>query len=395
MTVTAPVQFPSPAIEEVPAVIECRDVSKKFWAFDRGDLWRVVFGEVPAGSAFSSLAGVTLDVPRGEFLGVLGRNGAGKSTFLRTVGGVFQPTEGVVRLGAQASGIYEFGVGGRELMTGRHFTMRWLELSDVAADDIPKAVEEVRVFTELHDYFERPLRTYSTGMKARLFFAAATQSTAQIYLIDEVLSVGDDYFNAKCLGRLRERLSGGASGIFATHDWASILRVCSSVVILDKGRIVDCGPPQQLVERYLDLEGPPRTLAAFSDDFPQRLEAVSGGSVEWRIPIEVRDNVDVFLGFSVEQARKGYGWEHFIHRDPEKVTGHAGQYDVSISIPRVPLTAGEYQLCLFLLAEVNGVRQVMDVRSWTHGNPLVVAVAASESSVPFNMSFSWSPVEAA
>jgi lipopolysaccharide transport system ATP-binding protein len=320
---------------------------------------------------------VTLQVPKGEFVGLLGRNGAGKSTLLRTVGGSYSATSGRVTVKGSLAAIYELGITGNERLTGHEFARRWLALHETSRRRTEAALAEILEFAELGAYFDQPIYTYSAGMRARLFFAVSTSLAGDIYLIDEVLTVGDEHFQAKCWRRMRERLTAGASGILATHDWSAILKLCRTTCVLERGRIVDRGPTPAVVQRYLELP-PPRTGPAAFRDLPAVYRAQSQVDAVLRFPIEVATSAPIWFGCSVEAFRQGLGWDHLLHVDPEPVTSRPGRHDIDVTIPTLPLSPGEYSLNLFLSERCpDGTLSSVDVRSWTYGSDLTLSVAGA------------------
>jgi lipopolysaccharide transport system ATP-binding protein len=357
------------------SVIECRDLSKTFVVLDGQSIWRVIFGGDSV-KGFPALRNVTVQVRQGEFLGVLGRNGAGKSTLLRTLGGVYAPTSGTVRVAGLVSAIYELGMAGNELLTGHDFASRWLSLHGTGGRQINRLLSEIAEFAELGAYFDNPIYTYSAGMKARLFFSVATSLPGQIYLIDEVLSVGDEHFQTKCWRRLRERLAAGASGILATHDWTAVLKLCREACVLERGRIVDRGSSPAVVQRYLGLPQPRGDSAAFSPHLPSVYCALTEEDTTLSIPIDVKVTSPIWFACSVESFRQGIGWSHLLQVEPRPVASTPGLYDIQVAIPTLPLSPGEYSLNLFLSERgPEGTFVSVDVRSWAYGNDVALAVA--------------------
>jgi lipopolysaccharide transport system ATP-binding protein len=325
---------------------------------------------------FRALRNVTLQVRQGEFLGVLGRNGAGKSTLLRTLGGVYAPTAGTVRVTGPVSAIYELGMAGNELLSGLDFARRWLSLHGTGRRQVGRLVSEIAEFAELGDYFDNPIYTYSAGMKARLFFSAATSLPGQIYLIDEALSVGDEHFQTKCWRRLRERLTAGASGILATHDWAAVLKLCREACVLERGRIVDQGSSSAVVQRYLGLPRPRGDSAAFAPHLPTVYCAMTEEDTTLSIPIDVKVASPVWFACSVESFRQGIGWSHLLQVEPRPVASTPGPYEVEVTIPSLPLSPGEYSLNLFLSERgPEGTFVTLDVRSWAYGNDVTLSMS--------------------
>jgi lipopolysaccharide transport system ATP-binding protein len=181
--------MPSATSTPAPA-IEARQVSKDFFLLENASVLSLLSGrhDLPVHRALND---VTLSVPRGEIIGVLGNNGAGKSTLLRTLGGIFAPTTGTVSIHGDVSAIFELGVASNEFLSGREYAVRAFAQMSAKTDDLQSYLSDVEEFAELGEHFERPVKTYSAGMKSRLFFAVATGFRTSIFLIDEVLSVGD------------------------------------------------------------------------------------------------------------------------------------------------------------------------------------------------------------
>jgi homopolymeric O-antigen transport system ATP-binding protein len=370
---TAPVDATAESMGARPA-IDCRDLGKTFVVLGGQSIWRVILDHDSL-EGFSALRDVTLQVRPGELVGVLGRNGAGKSTLLRTLGGVYTPTSGTVSVAGPVSAIYELGMAGNELLTGRDFARRWLSLHPTVRHQVDQILGEIAEFAELGEYFDRPIYTYSAGMKARLFFSVAIALPGQIYLIDEVLVVGDEHFQTKCWRWLRDRLTAGASGILATHDWTAVLKLCRESCILEGGRIVDQGQSPTVVQRYLGLPRPRGDSARFAPHLPSVYCALTQEDTTLSIPIDVRVSSPVWFACSVESFRRGTGWSHLLHLEPCPVAVEPGSYYVEIAIPTLPLSSGEYSLNLFLSERLReGTLVPQDVRSWTYGNDLVLAV---------------------
>lgn len=364
-----------------PAAIRCRDVTKRFVLDVSGALWKLLRADTRAPS-FVALDGINIDVPAGEFVGLLGRNGAGKSTLLRTIGGIYAADRGTIRVNGKLTGLYELGIGGNDHLNGTQFARRWFDIVGVGGRKIGELIDEIRDFSELEAAFDRPLRTYSSGMRARLYFAVATALPAEVYIIDEMLSVGDEYFQNKCWRRLRDRLNrGGASGVLATHDWTAILKLCPTCHILEGGRIVSGGRSPDVVRDYLGNKATDLADGAkFSSALPARVAARSLDDFRMDIPIEVSDPGTVQFGASIERFLPGYGWEHVIHRSPGSILDKPGYHTIELAIPNLPLPAATYSLCLFLtMLSPDGGRLITDVRSWTHGNALALEVDGARS----------------
>ena len=381
------------------AVVVCRDLSKKFLLMDKGDAWRLLFAREPRGSrSFEALRAVSFTVPKGEFTGVLGRNGAGKSTLLRTVGGVFTRTGGFLSVGGHVSGLYGLGVGGHDLISGRDFADRWLDLNGEPRRGIPAKVEDIHAFSELGDFFDRKMHTYSTGMRARLYFAVVTAVDAPVYVIDEILTVGDEYFTAKCWRRLRERLAHGASGVFATHDWATMLKICTHAIVLEKGRVADSGPAPEVARRYLELDALEEGVAEFAPELPDEFRVRQGEAALLEFPVLALTDDPLVFGLSVEVFKPYYGWQHLLHRDPVPFGGKAGRWTVRVSLPRMNLTPGRYLLNFGMSrAKTNkcGAYRPCAARGWLRGNPLWLSVDGEPEESLSHLPMDWSLAQVA
>jgi lipopolysaccharide transport system ATP-binding protein len=365
----------------MPSTLECRDVSKSFLLQDLTSAWRILFG-LGGGKRFKALDDVTIDVPKGQFVGILGKNGAGKSTLLRTIGGVYTPDSGIVVVNGDMSALYELGITGNEHLTGRGFANRWFDVYSSRTEKRRDLIADVHDFSELEEAFDRPIRTYSAGMKARLFFALATARKSKIYVIDEVLSVGDEYFQNKCWRRIRQRLSGGASGIIATHDWSAILRLCPKSYIIEKGRMIAHGASPGVVKKYLGLSTDSFGNGARFDPMPPQI--LTGRSLEdFQVDVDIHaaEKCSLVFGAAVEVFEAGFGWEHVLHADNRPIGIGPGRIKVRLSIPRLPLKGGDYSLAIFLSKTdpVTGKLVPLDVRSWTYNEGLTLRVDGEES----------------
>jgi len=364
--------------------ITCEGVSKSFALIDRGNAWRIALGFDASVPRFSALQNVTFDVPKGQFVGVLGRNGAGKSTLLRIVGGAYAPDMGRVSVVGAMSALYELGVVGSRELTGRQYADRLLAVHGFSARERAEMIAEIHDFSELEDRFDDPVQTYSAGMGARLYFSTATAGQYDVYLLDEILSVGDQHFQSKCWRRLRDRISCGATGILVTHDWAAILRLCETAHILDRGKAIFSGPADRAVRRYLYgdekgeefLDGVAKFLGLPSYASTMR----QGGDFTMHAEAEILQPSQVFATFTIERLQPGFGWETSVmSRDPILVGSAPGRYAVDISVPSLPLEPGHYQCRLGLMLVDETRRRIgLDGFSWLNGTGLALEVVGQK-----------------
>jgi len=186
----------------------------------------------------------------GEALGIIGQNGAGKSTMLKVITGAVQPTEGLLQVNGRIGAILELGMGFNPELTGRQNAFHGLGLMGFSHAEITKVMPELEAFAEIGEYFDQPTRTYSSGMSARVAFAVVTAFRPEILIIDEVLAVGDSYFQHKSFNRIREFKKQGTSLLFVTHGLGDIRTLCDRVILLSNGEIIKDGLPDEVVDYY-------------------------------------------------------------------------------------------------------------------------------------------------
>jgi lipopolysaccharide transport system ATP-binding protein len=241
----------------MPPAIELRGVGKRYRvhrsrrdalldALGLGD-WLERRGRA---QEFWALRGIDLEVGQGERVGIIGRNGAGKSTLLRLITGNVAPAEGVVTVRGSVQALMDAGGGFHPEFTGRENAQAALTYNGLTTEQARDAIEEIADFTELGAFMDQPLKTYSSGMQARLAFAVATTISPEILIVDEILGTGDAYFFAKSTERMRQLVEGGASVLLVSHALDQIVRFCDQAVWIDRGHVVMRGPSLEVVKRY-------------------------------------------------------------------------------------------------------------------------------------------------
>lgn len=202
------------------------------------------------GGAAWVLEGLSFTLRRGEALGVVGDNGAGKSTLLKLLAGVTQPSAGNVVRHASVRSVIELGLGFNPEFTGRNNAHIACAALGLTAGRTAELIPAIEAFSELGEYFDRPLRTYSSGMQARLAFSVVTADRPEVLILDEVLSVGDAYFQHKSFARIREIKALGTAIVLVSHGLESVRTLCDRVLLLDKGRLLRDGPPDEVLDLY-------------------------------------------------------------------------------------------------------------------------------------------------
>src|SRR5262245_20623374 len=201
---------------------------------------------------FWALRNVSVQVARGESLAVIGPNGAGKSTFLQVLAGIMRPTEGLVDVHGQVSGLLGLGVGFDTELSGVENILlggAFLGLDDAKTRSLMPSIIE---FADLGEFIEAPLKTYSSGMRARLGFAIATSVDPDILLLDEVLSTGDANFRAKSKARVIDLVKSAKAVVLVTHDMDWVCEYCNRALLLEKGRVILEGPPEVVTALHLE-----------------------------------------------------------------------------------------------------------------------------------------------
>jgi ABC-type polysaccharide/polyol phosphate transport system ATPase subunit len=199
---------------------------------------------------FWALRDLSLAVPRGETVGIVGSNGAGKSTLLKLLSGITAPTSGEIRLYGRVAALIEVGSGFHPELTGRENVYLSGSILGMRRTEITAKLEKIVDFAGVGDFIDTPVKWYSSGMYVRLGFAVAAHLEPEILLVDEVLSVGDERFQARCLSRVEELRHAGTTIIIISHDLVSIERVCNRVALLERGRIAADGDPAAVIAEY-------------------------------------------------------------------------------------------------------------------------------------------------
>ena len=199
---------------------------------------------------FLALNNVNLEVYEGEILGIVGQNGAGKSTLLKVISRVLIPTEGRVRIRGLVSPLLELGAGFHPELTGRENVYLNGTLLGHTRREVDANLAEIIEFAELGAFIDSPLRTYSSGMVARLGFSVATAWKPEILIVDEVLSVGDEAFRAKCKARMKNYRDQGTTILLVTHDSSTVESLCSRAIWMNNGKVRIVGTPLEVIDRY-------------------------------------------------------------------------------------------------------------------------------------------------
>ncbi len=200
-----------------------------------------------------ALNDVSFSVARGETVGIIGTNGSGKSTILKIITGVLHPTEGSVAVDGRISALLELGAGFNMEYTGIENIYLNGTMNGYTKEEIEERLPSILEFADIGEYAEQPVRTYSSGMFVRLAFAVAINIDPEILIVDEALSVGDAFFQAKCYHKFEEFRKEGKTILFVSHDLSSIAKYCDRVILLNKGDLIAEGGPRKVLEIYKQI----------------------------------------------------------------------------------------------------------------------------------------------
>ena len=202
----------------------------------------------------SGVRNISLEVNQGEVLGIIGRNGSGKSTLLKMMAGVFPPDSGTIATRGSVSLLAGVGVGFHKELTGRENAYLYGALMGRTTEQIDGLIEEIQSFAELEHHFDRPIRTYSSGMKSRLGISVATAFKPDLLLIDEVLGVGDASFRKKSEKRVKDMISESGTVVIVSHSLGMLKTICDRIIVLDSGSVLHEGDVEVGLELYVNEE---------------------------------------------------------------------------------------------------------------------------------------------
>ncbi|ENM5767888.1 ABC transporter ATP-binding protein [Vibrio mimicus] len=236
-------------------VLEVNDVSKAFIEY-KSEFQRLLswFGiTFKPQKRHQVLDGVSFSVRSGESVGIIGRNGAGKSTLLKMITGTLKQSSGEITFNGSISAILELGMGFNLDLTGRQNVYHVAGLMGYPLERIHAVIDEIHDFSDIGDYFDQPVRIYSSGMQARVSFAVATAFRPDLLIVDEALSVGDVNFQSKCFNRMRNLQEQGTSILFVSHDTQAVLSFCDKAILIHDGKIIKQGDPKEIIQKYEHL----------------------------------------------------------------------------------------------------------------------------------------------
>lgn len=261
--------------------IEVRDVEKHFKIYmDKGDTLKekVLFKKRSRHEYRPILRGVSFQIPKGQAVGFIGRNGCGKSTTLKLLTRILRPNSGTVTVNGRVSSLIELGAGFHPDMSGRENIYINATIFGLTKEEVDSRVDDIIRFSELEEFIDNPVRTYSSGMYMRLAFAVAINVNAAVLLIDEILAVGDVSFQKKCFERLKEIKEQGTTIAIVSHSMEQLYGICDRLIWLEDGRIREDGEPRLVGMHYLDSMEDER-IARLAAESVEKLQGSGGRSI--------------------------------------------------------------------------------------------------------------------
>ncbi|MCP3958664.1 MAG: ABC transporter ATP-binding protein [bacterium] len=352
-------------------VVSARNVGKTYQVFSQPwDRLRELVTGRTCHLDVHALADISFELAAGESLGIVGENGAGKSTLLSILSGVTSPSGGEFSVQGKVASLLELGMGFHPELSGHQNIFLNAAMMGLSETETQEKVPEIISFSELGEFIDRPVKTYSTGMTMRLGFAVAVQVEPDVLIIDEALSVGDGYFQKKCMDRIREFVDSGRTLLFCSHAMYYVSHLCPRAIWLRGGRAEAFGPVDEVVhayENYLaakaDTEaevdeielGPAKiTSIRFVDREPEGGGARFAPAERWQL--EVAWRVDspahqTHLGVSINTINHVQVCSFSTHQDGEPSFTGSLDYRARLEIPRLPLNKGEFSLYVYILDE--------------------------------------------
>ncbi len=237
--------------------IEIKGLSKVYRLYDR-PVDRLKEALLPFHKRYSrdfyALRDINLSIKKGETVGFIGQNGAGKSTLLKVITGVLTPTCGTMEVRGRIASLLELGAGFNPEMTGVENIYMNGVVMGLSREEMDARVDDIIAFADVGDFINQPVKTYSSGMFARVAFAVNAFVEPDILIVDEALSVGDSFFQAKCMHKMKSLLDSGVTVLFVSHDWGAVKNLCQRAVLLNKGQIVLDGTADEAVEKYRAIQ---------------------------------------------------------------------------------------------------------------------------------------------
>lgn len=270
---------------------------------------------------FKALDDVSFEIEKGEFFGIIGRNGSGKSTLLKMIAGIYKPTTGSVKIEGKIVPFLELGVGFNPELTARENVFLNGTILGMTRELIAKKFDEIIEFAEVEKFVDTQLKNFSSGMQVRLAFAVAIQAEAEIYIIDEILSVGDFAFQQKCFKLFKALKKSGKTFILVSHDLGAVREFCDRVLYIKDGTIQDIGKTSKIVSKYIIQDRREDMHLGKVKDVDFGRNTKEGGTLEVQVLDEDGEQVETFVNDPKFTVRVKYGLSEKALNDPNLIIG--------------------------------------------------------------------------
>ena len=236
--------------------ISLRNLCKAFQRYEKPSerLWQILLGKKREhAQSFQALKDISLEIKKGEVVGIMGENGSGKSTLLQLICGTLNPTSGVIKVEGRISALLELGAGFNMEFTGKENVQLSAAIRGMSAHEIAERYQQIIDFAQIGDFIDQPVKTYSSGMLVRLAFSVAINSDPDVLIIDEALAVGDEFFQKKCFSRLQDLRERGVTILFVSHSGHQVVELCDRAILIDHGEQIASGRPNEVYAAYQKL----------------------------------------------------------------------------------------------------------------------------------------------
>ena len=391
--------------------IEVRDVSKRFRLYHEQFTSlkeRMLHGGRVPYEDFYALKHVSLDIEEGQTFGLLGHNGSGKSTLLKCIAGIIQPTEGEIITRGRVASLLELGAGFQPEMSGRDNIYLNASLLGMSKKYVESKFDEIVAFAELEPFIDNQVKYYSSGMYVRLGFAVAVHVDPEILIVDEVLAVGDEAFQRKCLDRIRAFQADGRTIVFVTHAVDLLREICNRAFFIKQGHLEAQGQPAEVIRAFREslhgaahLEALPQEergtydvrmaeVRIFGEEGTERQIFSPGESLEIDVVLQTQKPIDdAAIGFAFYDDRDAMVFSTNTVLEQMSLGVIDGKTRVRFKVPAIPLLSGRYHLTIGVHSEDNQTAYHWREKAWAIR---IVSTGAELGFVDFNAKIEVEPL---
>ncbi len=354
--------------------VRTQDLIKEYHIYDRpSERLKEAFFRTKKHRVFRALGPLDIEVRKGETLGIVGENGAGKSTFLKLVAGVIEPSSGAIKVEGKVSSILELGTGFNPEFTGRENVFLNGALLGLSSSEVNERMERIENFADIGEFFDMPVKTYSSGMYLRLAFSLAVHVDAEIIVIDEALSVGDGAYQKKCVDRMWDLKKNGTTILLCSHSLYTVSTFCDKAIWLKEGGVRNIGEAKTVLSEYEDylrekgqVENSGTSVAPVAAEkkvaqvkdvrvaangVPVEASLHHLSDVEVSVDFEMFEKADVNVGFAVDRNDGLLCYSDSMVRQGIKAFHGPGRGSLNILFRKLQLLGGTYKFVIFLLDE--------------------------------------------